>query len=245
MITYKDVENRVMPPEKRAESRHDFFSFYVGRKITYIMTIPFLYTNISPNMITGLSIIMLLIGFPVFCFAETKMTLLIGWLLFFLWSLLDGVDGNVARYKHQFSKIGDIYDTMGGYMAIALMYFAAGAAAAHGHAELMGLSRESYIILGGLSSISGIFPRLMMHKVISSFMDNSIVKDIQDKAQYGIVKIAALNVTSISGGSMVFLLAAVLTERLDIYTLAYFGLNFLKMVISLRSIFNSIKEAGN
>jgi Phosphatidylglycerophosphate synthase len=243
MITYKDVENRVMPPEKRAECKHDLFSFYIGRKITYIMTIPFLYTSISPDMITGLSILMLSAGFPIFCIAETKAALLGGWLLFFLWSLLDGVDGNVARYKCQFSKLGDIYDTMGGYMAIALMYFAAGIAAAHGRNGLLGLSRDNYIILGGLSSISGIFPRLMMHKVISSFMDSSIVRDIQDKAQYGIVKIAALNITSISGGSMVLLLAAVLTERLDVYTLVYFMLNLLKMIISLKSIFKGVKEA--
>ena len=83
----------------------------------------------------------------------------------------------------------------------------------------------------------------MMHKVISSFMDSSIVRDIQDKAQYGIVKIAALNITSISGGSMVLLLAAVLTERLDVYTLVYFMLNLLKMIISLKSIFKGVKEA--
>ena len=74
-------------------------------------------------------------------------------------------------------------------------------------------------------------------------MDSSIVRDIQDKAQYGIVKIAALNITSISGGSMVLLLAAVLTERLDVYTLVYFMLNLLKMIISLKSIFKGVKEA--
>ncbi len=242
MITFKDVENKVMPPEKRAESKNDFFSFYVGRKISYLMTIPFLYTSIQPNTITWISILMLIVGFSVFCVASNVGLLVVGWLLFFLWSLFDAIDGNVARYKKQFSKLGDIYDTMGGYAAIALMYFAAGIGVARNPGVLSGiisLSGDVLIILGGLSSIFGIFPRLMMHKVISSFMDKSVVDGINDKSSYGIVKIIALNISSITGGSMVFLLIAILIGWLDVYTICYFALNLLKMVVSLRSIFRS------
>lgn len=242
MITYRDVENKVMPPEKRAESKNDFFSFYVGRKISYLMTIPFLYSSIQPNTITWISIMMLIIGFPVFCVASNRTTLLLGWLLFFLWSLFDAIDGNVARYKKQFSKMGDIYDTTGGYAAIALMYFAAGIGAAHNPGilnSILDFKGEILIILGGLSSILGIFPRLIMHKVISSFMDKGVVDGINDKSSYGVIKIIALNISSVTGGSMVFLLLAILLGCMDLYTVCYFVLNLLKMVVSLNSIFRS------
>ena len=48
--------------------------------------------------------------------------MIISWILFFMWNLLDGVDGNVARYRRQFSKMGSVYDAMAGYIASALMF---------------------------------------------------------------------------------------------------------------------------
>ena len=55
MITPKEIEQKTMSPEKRVSAKNDFFAFYVGRPISYVLTIPFLYTNISPNTVSVIS----------------------------------------------------------------------------------------------------------------------------------------------------------------------------------------------
>lgn len=137
MITPKDIESRTMSPEKRKSAKNDYFAFYVGRPLSYILTIPFLYTKISPNAVSLISIIPIIIGFIAMCLGETKTVLTIGWIMFFLWNLLDGVDGNVARYKKQFSKMGSVYDAMSGYIAMVLSFFGWGVAAAHSPGALV------------------------------------------------------------------------------------------------------------
>ena len=57
MITAKDIEKKTMSEKKKAEAKNSIWGFYVGRPITYFLTIPFLYTNISPNTVTWFSII--------------------------------------------------------------------------------------------------------------------------------------------------------------------------------------------
>ena len=47
MITPRDIENKTMSPQKRKLAKNDYFAFYIGRPLSYILTIPFLYTNIS------------------------------------------------------------------------------------------------------------------------------------------------------------------------------------------------------
>lgn len=245
MITYKDVENKSMPPEKREEAKGDLFSYYIGRKLTYLMTIPLLYTNITPNTVTWISIYCLIASFLVLCLAQTLPLLIVGWALFFLWSLLDGVDGNIARYKRQFSKLGDLYDTMGGYLSMALIYLGFGVAAAHMGGQLerfIEIDRGYYIILGALSSIFSIFPRLMMHKIISSYMSTELVASVKNKSEYSLMKRIALNISSIAGGVMVVSFVCCLTKTLDLFTIAYCALNFLKMIAALYSIFNNIKR---
>lgn len=93
MITPKEIEEKTMSPEKRKSAKNDYFAFYVGRPLSYILTIPFLYTNITPNAVSLISIIPLVVGFVVMYFANSTSMMILGWACFFLWNLLDGVDG--------------------------------------------------------------------------------------------------------------------------------------------------------
>ena len=43
MITPKEIEQKTMSPEKRKSAKNDYFAFYIGRPLTYVLTIPFLY----------------------------------------------------------------------------------------------------------------------------------------------------------------------------------------------------------
>ena len=216
MITIKDIEEKSMTPEKRAMAKNDLFAFYIGRPLSYVLSIPFMYMNISPNAISMLSIVPALFGFAAACLAQSKAGMIASWILFFMWNLLDGVDGNVARYKKQFSKMGSVYDAMAGYIASALMFYA---------------------ICGGLIAIVDLLPRLVMHKAVTTLMDKDAVKGVMDKADYGIVKTIALNLRSAAGGAQFLLLVAILLNILDLYTVCYLLFNTAVMVISLASVF--------
>jgi len=240
MITPKQIEKAAMPPEKRESAKNDYFAFYIGRPITYWMTVPFLYTKLTPNQITIISILPLLAGFVLSYFAHGSFMCTISWCLFFLWALLDGVDGNVARYRKQFSKYGSVYDALGGYIAMALAPFACGIMAAHNQGVLQHIcpvSSELYIIMGALSGMSLIMPRLMMHKMINTVGKDSEAASMSNKAKYSPIRILALNIISITGFAQLLMLIATLTKTMDIYTMGYFVINVGAMIVSLFSMF--------
>ena len=252
MITYKDVESKSMTPEKKKEACDDWFSFYVGRKLTYLMTIPLLYTSITPNAVTWCSIAALMVSFCVLFAASNTVLAVLGWFLFFLWSLLDGVDGNIARYKRQFSKVGDLCDTMGGYLAIAIAYLGFSITAFRMDGILrtvlhLEIKPYMYIVLGALSSIFGLFPRLILHKALSSgvMKEKNAVKGIQENHKKSIIKLLALNISSISGGVMVISFFCCIFHALDLFTVFYCLINLLKMLAALYTIFNNVKKEGH
>ena len=242
MITPIDIAKATMTESKRQEAKNDLFSFYIGRPLTYVLTVPFLYTKISPNVITFISIMFSLAGFIMCCIANTCVLLTVAWALFFMWSMLDGVDGNIARYRKQFSKLGTVYDTMGGYIAIICMLFGAGVAAYHNPVLLdRWFEYEEYryllIIAGSLSSIFDIFPRLMLHNILSTLKDNTNADRVKDKSKYNFFEIVALNITSPSGGMMVLFIVDVCGQALDIFTYFNCLINFLKMLVTLFIMF--------
>ena len=225
MITVKEIEEKSMTPEKKAMAKNDMFAFYIGRPLSYVLTIPFLYTNLTPNTISMISIIPAVLGFIAACVTGSKTGMIVSWILFFMWNLLDGVDGNVARYRKQFSKMGSVYDAMAGYIASALMFYAGGIMAAH-----------SAVICGGLTAIVDLLPRLVMHKAVTTTMDKESVKDVMDKADYGLVRTIALNLRSCAGGAQALLLVAILFNITDLYTVCYLLFNTAVMIVSLRSV---------
>ena len=64
------------------------------------------------------------------------------------------------------------------------------------------------------------------------------MKTVKDKSEYGFVKLVALNLTSTAGLVQVLMLIAVIFNIMDLFTIGYFVLNFMVMVVSLKSIFN-------
>ncbi len=239
MITIRQVAERSMTEEKRKAAKNDFFAYYIGRPLSYALTIPFLYTDIKPNTVTILSYIPQLIGFLIFCIAKSPVWVLIGWVMFFLWNLLDGVDGNIARYKKEFSLMGSVHDAASGYMACTLTFFGMGFVAAHFPGFItstLGMDPELLIALGGLSGIFTMFPRLVMHKAKTTHPEMEIGEELTDKAHFSPLRILALNLKSTTGGAQFLMLVAILAGISDLYTLCYFLFNLLLMLVSLRSV---------
>ena len=80
-----------------------------------------------------------------------------------------------------------------------------------------------------------------MHKAVTTMMDKEAVKDVMDKADYGLVKTIALNLRSCAGGAQFLLLVAILLNILDLYTVCYLLFNTAVMIMSLRSVLKEDK----
>ncbi|EPC71709.1 WciO [Lacticaseibacillus paracasei subsp. paracasei Lpp126] len=225
--SYLEQLMATMTPEKKASAKNDWFAFYVGRPMSYLLTVPFLKANIEPNVVSLISLLEVIIAGLCVSTAPTREVAILGVLLFFLWNLLDGVDGNIARLKHMHSQLGSTWDATSGYAAMFLTFFSMGCYA--------GRESSVWIVLGSLSAMFTLFPRLVMHKAKSEGISNA--GSLANKAQYGFFRILALNMTSTTGLIQPFMLVAVLFKWETIFTSAYFVLNFLIMIISMYKIF--------
>lgn len=243
MITPKEIERKTMSEEKRREARNSYFSFYIGRPISYVFTIPFLYTNISPNTVTVFSIIFSVAGFIVLSTAKTIPVRLIGLLLFFLWNICDGIDGNIARYKNLKSANGDLLDTLGGYMSMVLILLAMGNAAYNDSNGMTLISAMFPVSLSAVSAAATLIPRLLTHRKIAMNKSSSNAEKLKDKESYGLAKIIALNICDPAGFQQVFMLISIVFSLNTQFTVVYFLINIAVMAYSILNLLE--KEQDN
>lgn len=220
-----------MTGEKKDSAKKDVFAFYVGRPLSYLLTIPFLWFNLTPNIVSIIAFIEVILAGVVLATANTLPGAVIGWFLFFLWNLLDGVDGNIARLKKNSSPLGSVYDAMSGYAAMFLVYFSAGI-----FASKLSSIESLLIIAGSVSGMSVLFPRLIMHKAATSTKKSIPNKELASRSDYGTIKVIALNFTSISGLVQPLLLMAILFKQVAMFTIVYLIINILIMLGSLYKI---------
>lgn len=241
MITPRQIAEKTMTPVKREEARHKYFDFYIGRPISYILTIPFLYTNITPNMVTYLSFMFCFIGFGLVSLGSSMFMRVMGSISFFVWAILDAVDGNIARYKGVTSEHGDLLDTFGGYLAMVLIFFSFGIGAFYDTKEVMhfGLGREWFIIIGCISSICTMFPRLVLHKKLASTKnekEKNSLNNLRSKSKFGLPKLLIMNITSIGGIIHVFMILSIIFHIMGVFTVMYAAINFIVMLASMYKI---------
>lgn len=218
-----------MTPEKREMAKSDLFAFYIGRPLSYYLTIPFLSMNVRPNQISLFSIIEVCGAALLLSLTNDRFWAFIAVFLFFLWNLLDGVDGNIARVTKIHSKMGSTWDAASGYAATVLTYFSMGVYATNV------TDSSVFIILGGLSGIFTLYPRLVMHK---SKDESDVARNsLANKKEYGVAKIIVLNFSSTTGFVQPLMLCSILFNLSDLFTICYFLLNLLLMLVSLRTIF--------
>lgn len=232
-MTYKEVYDRVLPEHKRKEEKYNLFVSLVVRPVSVAMTLPFIKTKVKPTTITKWSVLFLIVGFVCLTCGCNMSTKVFGWLCFFVWSLLDGVDGNLARCTNQCSLLGDLWDTMGGYAAMVLFYFSSGIVAFNDINKIVFFENYWYLIFGGATAIMSIFPRLVMHKKKSSNTNSVAIKQLSDKEQFGLKNIIAMNLISPSGFMQVIFLVSILCHCLNVFIIFYFVINFVVMILSL------------
>lgn len=235
-MTVREIYDIAVPKQKRKEEHYNFWVSFVVRPASVLVTAPFVKTKVKPITITKVSIISLLIGFGFLSFGKVMPLKILGWVFFFAWAVLDGVDGNLARCNNMCSALGDLWDTMGGYAAMVLIGFSAGIAAFYDTNRYVIFAPYWLLILGGVAAICSIFPRLVMHKKKSSQANLEAVKELSDKSSFDMSKIVALNLISPSGIIQAILFIGILTHTLNIYIIFYAFVNFAVMILSLRKL---------
>lgn len=235
-MTYKEVYDIAVPERKRKEERWNLFAGHIGRPLSVLMTVPLTKTHIKPTTVTGWSLIALLIGSVLVSISYSMTMTLLGWCFFFLWNLLDGVDGNLARSTKQCSNLGDLWDTTGGYAAMVLTYFSAGIAAYFDNSLYDFCDKYMLLIMGGASAIMSIFPRLVMQKKKTYGVNSDAVNKLTDKTHFGIKQIVSMNFISPSGFLQVIFLLCILFHTLNFFIAVYTIINFLILVVTLRGL---------
>ena len=235
-MTIKEIYNVCVPPTKAKTDKLIPWLYYVIRPLSILVTKPILNTSILPVQVTFISMLATLVGFALLGFGQTTEIRVYGWIGFFVWAVLDCVDGNVARCKGLASERGALWDATGGYMALSLIFFAVGIAAFYDTNIIEVLDKHLYIVLGGMTSLMSLFPRLVMQKKKADSRDEEVVKAVGDKAHFNIPNIIALNVESAIGFMQVFLFFAVIFNFLNIFTVTYFCVNMVIMTYSLYTL---------
>lgn len=242
MVSVKELAQKTMTPEKKASAKNDIFAFYVGRPISYVLTLPFLALGIKPNTVSFISFFPSIFGFLLLGFGKTVAVRSIGVLFFILWNFMDGVDGNIARYTKQTSMLGTLWDTAAGYFSMMLIYFAAGISVintAKPSFDVLPIEDYVYLVLGGLTSILTLYSRLVMHKKMVLIPADPSAHSIQDKSQYSGFKLIALNLTSPSGFMQIILLLSVIFGVTRCFVLIYF---LVYVFATLYTMYNLLKN---
>lgn len=234
-MTYREIYDICVPSNKRKADKLNPWLFYVVRPISILMTKPLVTTSIRPSSITAVSIGTTLVGFMLISFGNSLLIRIIGWLGFFMWAILDCVDGNVARCKKQTSKQGELWDATGGYIALSLLFFSAGIAAYYDTNLYAILSPEWYIVTGGMTSMLSLLPRLVAQKK-KAINNSDAVKEVMDKTSFNFPKIVVMNLESAIGIMQVVFLISILTHTLNLFIIFYFILNVAITIYSLYAL---------
>lgn len=123
--SYADIRNSLTPEKRRADGP---WTRLVLRPLSYPSAWLFIRLGFSPNGVTYLSMLFCLAG-AAFLASGSALGAWIGYALFFLFGVLDCVDGNMARVLKKASPWGEWVDALGGYTAYVSILLALGAAA--------------------------------------------------------------------------------------------------------------------
>lgn len=233
MISFEELHKKTLPEKKKKFVKVDVVSYYLWRPLCDFISILLMPTNITPTMVTIFSFWTALLSLIVFILIPGKVGALSGYALIWLWNISDGIDGNIARYKEQFSKAGDLWDATAGYMAMVSFYFGAGLIAISESSRVaLPIENKYYIIFGAIAAICVIFPRLVVQKK-NVVYGNEAVKNLKDRGEFSFSKLLMVNILSINGLAGLLLFVAILLQITNLFIIVYFIVQVLFFVASM------------
>lgn len=227
---------RSLPAKKNSKS--SLWVKLIVRKVSFLFT--YLFINVGCSA-WGASIISILVALAgSFCFAvDNTICRIIGVCLIELWLVLDCVDGNIARVKKTCSEMGEFVDALSGYYVTGFVYFFVGIAAYYtttifrDHAFVL-------IIIGGISTISGLLARIIHQKYTYSIMvmnqanpmhHNEVPEEsVQNKKSIQYIRSRIDKEIGISGLFMPLLIVSLVFNLFDLFTIFYCCFQFFGLI---------------
>ena len=241
MISFEELHRKTLPEKKKKFVKVDFVSYYLWRPLCDFISILLMPTKITPTGVTIFSFYTSLLSLIIFITLPGKIGALLGYLLIWIWNISDGIDGNIARYKEQFSKSGDLWDATAGYMASVAFYFGAGMVASNEVSQftLPFIENNYYIIMGAIAALCTIFPRLVVQKKNVVYGDKA-VKELKDRSCFSPMRILVANINSINGFAGLLLLIAIIFNVVNIFVIIYFLVQLVffigAMIVTLKKV---------
>jgi len=209
--------------------------YYVTRRISFWITPLFLKLRISANQVSFLAIITGIIS-AILIMVGNYWMVLSGAILMQIWLTFDALDGNIARYKKNFSSFGKFLEELEGAIIAALFFSSVGVSASKFPGFLphfFKIPSYLFIILGILTSFFVIFRHLIFrHFEVIYFKD----KDIKGESIYegkGILPTLYKTVIKFLGIyslAQPLLIISIIFNFLGIYIIFYFLAHALSML---------------
>lgn len=161
-----------------------------------------------------------------------------------IWNILDGVDGNIARYCEKTSVKGELLDAIAGWAAHIAFYSGMGFAAYRFARYLQ--DPALYLYIGALIAHFPLLARLVMHKK-AGMVGLKAVEKIKTLKQdhmglLDVIKLIIFNLLSINGGAAVMFLACLLLNEMEWCIWIQFVLNLSLMLGSIWALINDSKQ---
>jgi phosphatidylglycerophosphate synthase len=104
----REISDKSLRLQAASRANDGFFSTFILRKISIRITSGLVEKNVSPNTITFLSLLVGLVG----AYFTSQSFYLAGGILLLCSLILDCVDGEIARYKSEFTQLGAWLDAL-------------------------------------------------------------------------------------------------------------------------------------
>lgn len=145
------------------------------RKTSFLLTYLFINFGWSSNAVSYLSIFVSLVACGLFM-VDHSWAVITAIVLINFWLILDCVDGNIARCKHEKKLYGEFVDAMSGYFTVGFVYFSL-SVAAYNQNYSCAYNSVWILICGGIASISDILARLIYTNYCSVERPDNIVSE--------------------------------------------------------------------
>lgn len=204
---------------KKYIDKLDIWVYLIVRPLSNILTWIFLRLHLTANLAT---LVATLIGFIGTVLLMIPGHTLLGLILINLWIVFDCIDGNIARTTKTSSKIGEFLDGVSGYIFLSLLYMGIGVSVFHDYGLIIGSRNQAwiYILMGAVTSMACILPRLIDNKAKTMFTNYK--SDVSNKDGYSPIFILALNISGVAGLANPLMIIAYATGTLNLYLVAYF-----------------------
>lgn len=225
--------------QKKAFNRQFPWNYYVSRQLSFYFTWLFLRFSIDANQATWISLGVGLAAAASFATGSAP-AFVLGALLFNLFLVLDGVDGNIARVTGSSSSAGKFYDIATGLVVESSFFLSIGIGLLQAPEVLPAwLPAGLACVLAVAASVLGLLRKMLALRfalLLGSGPDGSSALEPDDERQSRdapLPRLVYLNLLRFNGIRLPWLLVATLTDTLAPYVLFYFVLTSLDCLRTL------------